>query len=515
LDEASEPVVKSKTEIKLRLDVDYAYPSRQKSFVCTILGIRGGKDYLRNPKIIAKMINESNKQVKAYWFFTPTTIPDEEMLDLMNEERHEVALHIINHPHEELQNLEQATKRKVNYYTVHGTQRLFARWMWGRNLRTARLDVPPDFPLTPFYTFYTESVDVWSYKLPPEQVLQKTEASIAKGDFLHFHPEWLFQRGTINRRGPYYETLKRILDVDDDLKSLTIRKKNFFKLAQNSGEYKENFVPSTSFLAKLADRGIDVFTFIERKWCCPIPEPDTSWTKVDDNLALQRITTYADWLALVGKKTRNMIRKAEKSRLKTQIVEPSEKLAKGIWRIYNETPIRQERAFSHYGISLKKVMNYVLTAQNSSFIGSFLDGELVGFIQLSYGDNLGIIEQILSFQKHSDKAINNAILAKAIEACANRHVEWLMYARMGNHPSLDKFKENNGFSKFILPRYYIALTTKGRIAIRLGLHRDLKDSLPDSLKKPLFPIFNWISRNKLRLRHSSPAQVSEAPENND
>ena len=28
--------------------------------------------------------------------------------------------------------------------------------------------------------------------------------------------------------------------------------------------------------------------------------------------------------------------------------------AEGVWRIYNESPIRQERAFPHYGISLEE-----------------------------------------------------------------------------------------------------------------------------------------------------------------
>ncbi len=49
--------------IKLRMDVDYPYPSRSKSFLYVTLGIknRKGKGYLKNARIIAKMINESPK----------------------------------------------------------------------------------------------------------------------------------------------------------------------------------------------------------------------------------------------------------------------------------------------------------------------------------------------------------------------------------------------------------------------------------------------------------------------
>ena len=97
-------------------------------------------------------------------------------------------------------------------------------------------------------------------------------------------------------------------------------------------------------------------------------------------------------------------------------------------------------------------------------------------------------------------SVNNALVAKAIEVCASRNVQWVMYGRMGNHPSLDSFKKSNNFSQIVFPRYYVALTRKGKIAIALRLHRPLKDTLPQWLKKPLFPVFNWISRAKLKIR---------------
>jgi hypothetical protein len=75
-----------------------------------------------------------------------------------------------------------------------------------------------------------------------------------------------------------------------------------------------------------------------------------------------------------------------------------------------------------------------------------------------------------------------------------------MYGRIGNHPSLDDFKRNNGFYKLELTRYYVPITRRGRTAIRLGLHRDLKDSLPQSMKYPLILLYNWVSRTEMRMR---------------
>jgi hypothetical protein len=139
-------------------------------------------------------------------------------------------------------------------------------------------------------------------------------------------------------------------------------------------------------------------------------------------------------------------------------------------------------------------------AKNNTFITASLEGELVGFIQILYGDQVAIVSNILSLQSHWDKALNNAMLAKAVEICAAKGERWLMYGRIGNHPSLDKFKENNAFVKFPITRYYVPLTFRGRLAIRLGLHVEFKDGLPDFIKYPLIPMINMISRTKVRIK---------------
>jgi hypothetical protein len=486
--------------IKLTIDVDYPYPSRFKSFLHTAMNLKAGKDYLKNSRIIAQMINESKREVMAYWFFTPATTPKHDLLALLGENKHEVGLHVAKDPFKDLKVLEKVTKRKIDYYTVHGTERLLARIMWRHTVRGKKAHVPKDFPLKYIYEQPPVELDVLCYNNPTEQVVKLAEKKVVDGEVLHIHPEWLFQRGTINHRGPVYEALKKVLLVDEEFDSLAIRKKRFAKIARDVGEYQRDLNPTDGFIEKLMDRGIDIFSFVERKWCCTIPKPNEKWAKTEDNIALLKITTFDHWWESIGKKTRNMVRKAEKNSVRTEIAEPNQKLAEGIWKINNETPIRQERAFPHYGISLGEVKNIVSSVKDGTFIGAFIGDELMGFIQLGYGDKIAIIQQILSFQKHSDKAVNNALIAKAVEVCTSRQVGWLMYGRIGNHPSLDSFKENNGFTKFSLSRYYVPLTRKGRIAMRMGLHKEFKDSLPEALKSPLFPVFNWVSRTKQRMQ---------------
>lgn len=487
--------------IRLRIDVDYSYPSRIKSFLCTGLNIKTDKNYLKNSKILARMVNESTRNVKAYWFFTPKTIPDNQLLTLLNGSKHEVALHVVNDPKRELEQLESATRRKIRYYTIHGTARLFARIMWKR-WKINSPPIPKDFPLQSFHQFPTSGLDRLCYLYSTEQAVKIAESDIKVERTLEIHPIWLFQRGKINRRGPFYEALRRILKVDEELETIAVRKKLFFKVASDTGEYVRDVIPTADFIEKLGDRGTDVFTFIERKWCNSIRNPPRLWLGTEDNIALLQVTTFDEWWKNIGKKTRNMVRKAEKSGVKTEVVEPSEELAEGIWKIYNETPIRQEREFPHYGTQLQAVINGIGLSQNCIYVGAYFQEKLAGFIQLVNGHDVALISQILSLQKHWDKAVNNALVAKAIEFCANKKIRWIMYGRMGNHPSLDKFKQSNGFSRFTVTRYYVPITKKGRIAVRMGLHREIKDVLPQPVKYLLIPLYNWISRNKMRIRLS-------------
>jgi hypothetical protein len=490
--------------IKLRMDVDYPYSSRFQSFLATALDQKTPrKGYLKNAKILAKMINESPKELKAYWFFTPYTIPDAEMLSLLNPERHEVGLHVARDPYGELAHLEKATGRKVKYYTVHGTARLAARLIWRRKLGQKVVPIPKDFPLIFLYAFPTLNFDWICYHNSLLQSLLTARASVAKGEIIHMHPEWLFQRGTLNHRGPYYHALKFLLETDKDMEGLVTRKKVFAKMADFWGavDYTQNRVPTKKFLEKLTDRDVDIYDFAERKWCCPVHSPPVVWRRTVENVALLHVTSYDEWWEKIGKKTRNVVRKAEKNGVTTAVVEPDAAFAEAVWKIYRETPIRQGRPFPHYNISMRYLRIALPAARESStFIGAYYQNELIGFIQLTRGDQTAAIAQILSLQRHMDKSVNNALVAKAIQVCAETHVEWVLYGRMGNHPSLDSFKENNCFENYPLTRFYVPLSRKGKLAMALGLHRDLKDTVPQWLKGPLFPVYNWASRAKRSVR---------------
>jgi hypothetical protein len=210
-------LTEEQTTIKLRIDVDYPYPSsRKKSFFYIALGIktRKNKDYLKNARVIAEMINLSPKKVRAYWFFTPYTIPDKKLLDLLRPERHEVGLHIATNPIKEWKILEKETGRPVQFYTFHGTSKVIAQLLWKRKLGQKQATVPIDFPLKSFHDFRSTSLDRRMFEVGLDAVTQESKNWVKKGTVISIHPEWLFKRAEKNRRGPFYEALRIILGVD-------------------------------------------------------------------------------------------------------------------------------------------------------------------------------------------------------------------------------------------------------------------------------------------------------------
>lgn len=285
------------------------------------------------------------------------------------------------------------------------------------------------------------------------------------------------------------------------MESLIVNKKLFFTVARHAREYEMDIVPTDNFLNTLREKGVDVFSFLERSWCSKYCE-DFSFPYVTsmDNVAILEIESYAKWWKTAKSETRTRLRKALKNGVSAREIGYCERLIEGILKIYNETPIRQNRKFPHYGVTIDVVRETFGNKPNSTFIVAELQGEIIGFAEIDWGDNVGVLSQLLSLTKHFDKGINNSLIAKAIEVCSNNHIKWLIYARMGsNHPSLDLFKRNNGFYRCPIKRYYTPLTKKGKVAVKLRLHREVKDVLPEAIRPFVIPLYNWVSKTKARL----------------
>jgi hypothetical protein len=202
---------------------------------------------------------------------------------------------------------------------------------------------------------------------------------------------------------------------------------------------------------------IDLFTFLQK---LPDTTPKHAYPIEWDNMAVLPISTYENWWTKqIGFKARNKAKQAEKKGVVVREAPFDDALVHGIWEIYNECPVRQERLFPHYGKSLEAVREMSGTFLDSSvFIGAYDSGKLIGFIKLVIDDSgtqAGMMH-IISMLQARDKAPTNALVAQAVRSCADRHIPHLVYSKFAYgrkaQSSLSDFKERNGFQRVDIPQ---------------------------------------------------------------
>ena len=156
-------------------------------------------------------------------------------------------------------------------------------------------------------------------------------------------------------------------------------------------------------------------------------------------------------------------------------------LVRGITAIFNESPFRQGKPFWHYGKdfdTVKKEMS--LDLDRSEFIGAYQNGELIGIVKLLYAEKIAEPTIIVSKTKYQKKYVSNALIANSVEMCAMRGIPYLKYGPWWRGSMAD-FLRRHGFERMQVPRYYVPLTTKGKMIIGFRLHRGIKQMLPESL----------------------------------
>jgi len=249
----------------------------------------------------------------------------------------------------------------------------------------------------------------------------------------------------------------------------------------------------------------DILTFWQR---LPDTEPKYSYRMELDSIAALPIKSYSLWWEKqIDRKARNKIRKAQKNGVVVKPVTFDDRFVRGITSIFNETPIRQGRHYLHYGKDFETIKRqFSRFLFREEIFGAYLGEELVGFIMLAYAENYAYLGQIISKIAHRDLAPNNLLLAKAVERCAEKGVPYLVYA-LWLEDSLGDFKRSNGFQKFDLPRYYVPLTGKGKLALKLGLHRGWKEAVPKPLRKPLKKLRRRWYDLQCRLTNKCEAQA--------
>lgn len=227
----------------------------------------------------------------------------------------------------------------------------------------------------------------------------------------------------------------------------------------------------------------DIFTFTQMP---PHTDPQYAYPFEWDSVAVASTARFKDWWESLPQASRKNVRRAQKRGVTVSVCQLDDELIAGLVDLNNDSPVRQGRRYSHYGKSFDQVRKDQSSfLGRCDFIGAYFGNELVGFLKLVYRGQTASILQLLPKASHADKRPANALLAKAVELCEEKGISHLTYGlynygNKGDSP-LREFKIRNGFREMLVPRYYVPLTRKGRLCMKLRLHRGLVGILPQSI----------------------------------
>ena len=236
-------------------------------------------------------------------------------------------------------------------------------------------------------------------------------------------------------------------------------------------------------LREATGTGADLFTFWQRP---PDIEPVHNFYHEFDDLAVLPISTYEDWWSKTIKaRIRTTIRKSAKQGVEVRESDYNDAFIEGMAAIFNESRIRQGRPFWHFGKDFDTIKKqFSRFVHRERLIGAYFEGQMIGFVMLGDAGRFSLLGQILSSMHHRDKAPNNVLIAKSVELAAEQGHEQLVYWYWSDD-SLSEFKRRCGFEKISAPRYYVPLTYKGELALKLGAHRGLRNMVPSTIKHRL------------------------------
>jgi hypothetical protein len=273
------------------------------------------------------------------------------------------------------------------------------------------------------------------------------------------------------------------VDVGGQLLSLSRRPLKVVSLEDEWYEDLGDPVAAVESLKRDRELKPDLLTFWQR---LPDTEPRYPFQYEWEEVAALPVSTYEHWWKKqINAKSRNMIRKSERMGLVVRETTYDDSFVRGMTAIFNESPTRQGRRFWHYGKDFETVKHqFSRFVSREIMVGAYYGDEMVGFMMLGDAGRYCLTGQVISSLHHREKAANNAMIAKAVQLCAQRNFPFLVYYSW-THDSLSEFKRHCGFEPVRVPRYWVPLTWKGRLALACGLHRSWKALIPAGVKSRL------------------------------
>jgi hypothetical protein len=277
------------------------------------------------------------------------------------------------------------------------------------------------------------------------------------------------------------------LHIND--KSIIINKKWFATAAIHEEEWLETELENPDLCIQLlkkngvGDRFADIFSFSQK---LPATKPKYSYPFEWDSVAAIKISSFKRWWENLPQETRKNVRRSQKRGVVVGVRSLDETLIQDLIDLNNDSPVRQGKRFTHFGKNFEQVARDQSSfLDHCDYICAYAGDELLGVVKLVYRGDVASILTFLSKKSQQDKRPANALMAKVVEICEQKKIGHLIFGMFnyGNKrdTSLREFKIRHGFEEILVPHFYVPLTAKGAICVKLKLHRGLLGILPHSV----------------------------------
>jgi len=260
----------------------------------------------------------------------------------------------------------------------------------------------------------------------------------------------------------------------------------------------------------------DVFTFAQMPFGT---DARYAYHCEPDSIAVAKVDDFKAWWESLPQETRKNARRSERCGVRVEVKPFDDTLIRDLVALNNSSPLRQGRPYTHYGKSFEQVKkDHLSFIDRSEFLCAYFEDELIGYIKLVFrGPRLASILNILVDDKHRDKRCANALMKKAVERSHETGRTHLTYGFFHHGNKRDEtitlFKVRHGFEEVLSPRYYVALTLRGKLAVAAGLHRGLLFVLPSKVLATVVDLRSkWYNfKTSFKRRCSS---IAERPNRN-
>ena len=224
----------------------------------------------------------------------------------------------------------------------------------------------------------------------------------------------------------------------------------------------------------------DIFTFAQK---LPHKEPKYAYKMEWESTAAAELKTFQGWWESLPQEARKNVRRSQKRGVTISVEPFDDRMIAAIAEVNNDSPVLQRKANAHYGKTPERIRrDYGDFVDRSDFIVAKAGETTIGFLKLVYRGDIASILNLTVKPSEYDKRPSNALMAKAVELCEAKGMRYLTYGlfNYGNKKDspLREFKIRNGFHEVLVPRYYLPLNLRGKLGIKLKIHRGWLGVLP-------------------------------------